>query len=415
MPDTDIAFRSTTSAHLEHLVSALLSGGLALALVTPKGFGALLALLFLVALFSLRVRALRALRHQDWVFLLLFNVYPLLIGFNMVLHGVSDVGLFDNASRFLFLSVVYIVLRSTGFRMTYVILGAMVGCVLTFCAAFHHLLLGPPTRFGAFENPIIFAQIAFFLLLIAATPVKLTSLPDDRARLLLFALIVATSITLAASQSRGPLMALAAFYGYLLFVDFRRPAGGVTKLVLLVFGVGAVLFLTASADLQHLEATTAEFFANYERIDQLTSTGRRLAQWSLSWILIAEEPWFGHGVGQFNAALSALPDAASLTPTVRSYNHAHNDLINMAVEQGLVSVTVFLASLAAIAFLVMREEFGIDARHLVLGTMGFWLFFALSQTQFAHQKTTMMFALLLLLGFCQGMNEKFGTLLRETR
>jgi hypothetical protein len=38
------------------------------------------------------------------------------------------------------------------------------------------------------------------------------------------------------------------------------------------------------------------------------------------------------------------------------------------------------------------------------------MFFGLTQTQLAHQKTTMMLALLLMLGFSHGMNRKFGAL-----
>jgi O-antigen ligase len=397
------------------LVSPLLGCSLALALVPGDGFGGLLALILIIGLFSLRSGELAALRAQDRVFLMLFNVYPLLVAFSMLLHGLRDVGLFDNAARFLLLSVVYLTLRAESFDMRYVIVGAVVGCGVAFSASVLHLMADPQLpqargRIVGSMNAVVFAQTAFFLLLVALTPTKTPGPSLSRTRLLLLVVVVVASISLVVSQSRVVLVALVALYVYLFLHDERLPGGSLATCVLLLCGACAVVYLVNAPFFYHLAGTTSELVANLGQIDPLTSLGQRLALWSSSWQMILEKPFFGFGIGQFNEALSSLPGAASLTATVRSYSHAHNDFLQLAVEQGLVGLTVFLLALAAIPFLALHEKFAADARYLLVGSVSCWLFFGLTHTQLAHQKTTLMFAVLLMLGFSHGMNGKYGPL-----
>lgn len=389
---------------------------LALALAVPKGFGIFLALAFLVALATLRRDRLAQLRATDWIFLLLINVYPLLVMLSMVLHGLTDSGLIDTPSRFTILSVVYIALRSRDFRLRDIVVGAMAGCALTFCASVVDLAVGSQAlhgsqgRFVAFDNAIVFGQIAFFLLLIATTPISLPQLSVSRLRALLVVLILMASSTLVITQSRGVLMALLMLLVYLLFFDPRFPGARRVRLAMLVCGLTAGAYLFSTPHLDHLGGTTSELIANYEQVDQLTSLGQRLAQWSFAGRLIVEEPLLGHGVGEFREALARLPDTASLTERVRGYNHVHNDLLQISVEQGVIAALVFLTSLLSIGYLAYRERFGREARHLLFGALVFWLFFSLTQTQLAHQKTTMMLALLLVVGFAHGMSGRYGAL-----
>lgn len=403
------------------LLSHVLGASLALALVTPKGFGLLLGLLLVIGLLSLRPRELAALRWQDGVFLLLFNTYPLMVALRMLLDGFWDVSLFDNASRFVLLSIGYVALRAKSFDLSYVVIGAMAGCGLTCGASLLHQVAGMTVlqsheqlRFGGFENPVVFAQILFFLLLVAVTPIKLARLSKSQARGLLISVILLASISLVISESRGVLFALVVLCGYLLHCDSRLSSTRITKAAVMLSAMCAVLILFNSAYFPHLNGTASELMGTFGQFDQLTSMGQRLSQWSLSWQLIVERPAFGYGIGQFETALNSLPGAASLTENVRSYGHAHNDFIQIAVEQGLVGLAIFMTALSAIVVLAVRESFAAAARHILYGAMAGWLLFAMTQTQFAHQKTTMMFALLLALGFGHGMNEKYGSLNRTS-
>jgi len=393
----------------ERLVSALLGGGMALALVTPKGLGVALGLLVLVAVARLRPGALAALHRTDLAFLLLLNAYPLLVVFGMLVSGSRDLAHFDNASRFLLLSIVYIGLRSTRFDIRYLVVGATLGCGLTFGFSVMHLAGGGSDRFGGFENPVVFAQIAFYQLLVAVTPADWRQqTPEARSRLLLILVILMASTSLVVSQSRVGLIALFALGAYLLLRDPQRPRSAFPRGVLVVVGVGAALLLLNAPQFQHLAQTGAEVLANLGDIDQRTSMGQRLALWSLSWQMILERPLLGHGVGQFNAALNGLPDAATFSETVRAYGHAHSELLQLAVEQGLLGVVTLLLAITGILLLARREHFAPDARYLVAGTILSWLFFGLTHTPLAHQKTAMMLALLLAVGFSHGMNGNPG-------
>jgi O-antigen ligase len=409
LPDGGTQAEQPPGPGAERLHSALLGSGLALALVTSKGLGVALALLLLVSLLRLRPRTLAGLQMQDGLFLLLLSAYPLLVAFSMLVHGTQDPGQFDNASRFLLLGIVYIALRSAPFDIRFVVAGAMLGCTLTFCFSAWHLARGGAERFGGFENPVVFAQIAFYQLLVAATPTDLFRTPTARSRLPLVGVILMASVSLVASQSRVGLMALLALCAYLLFRDARRPRSAILRVVAVLVGSGAVILLLNTPQFAHLAQTTAELTANLGAIDERTSMGQRLALWSLSWQMIGEHPLFGHGIGQFREALNSLPDAALFSDTVRAYGHAHNELLQLAVEQGLVGLGMLLLAVAAIALMAKRQNFAPDARYLVVGAILCWLFFGLTHTPLAHQKTTMMFALLLTLGFSHGMNRSLHT------
>ncbi|WP_439102836.1 O-antigen ligase family protein [Congregibacter sp.] len=403
------------------LLSHVLGASLALSLVTPKGFGLLLGLFLVIGLLALQRRELAALRWQDGIFLVLLNAYPVMVALSMLLHGSWDVSLFDNASRFLLLGVGYVALRAKSFDLGYVVIGAMIGCGLTGGAGLLHQVFGvtllqshEQLRYGGFENPVVFAQILFFLLLVAVTPIKLACLSKSQTRGLLISVILLASIGVVVSESRSVLFALLVLCGYLLCCDSRLSSTRATKAVVMLSAIYAVFILVNSAHLPHLSGTASELMGNYEQFDQRTAMGQRLSQWSLSWELIVKQPAFGYGIGQFEAAFNGLPGADSLTEKVRSYSHAHNDFLQIAVEQGLVGLTIFVSALSAIVFMTVREAFAAAARHLLLVTMAGWLFFALTQTQLAHQKTTMMFAFLLALGFSHGMSEKYGSLNRSS-
>jgi len=405
----------------ELLLSLVMGASLAMTLVTDKGFGVLLGLLLVASFFALRPRELAALRRRDGWFLVLFNAYPAMMALSLLVQGGGDIALLDNASRFLAVSVVYLTLRAKAFNLGVVVLGAVAGCCLAGAASLlgqaQGLLMQEPgalVRYGGTANPAVFAQLLFFLLLVAVTPIELPRLSGLRGRILLVAAVLLTATGVVMSQTRAVLLALAVFSVYLLFFDARLRSTSMTKSAVMLGIAASLLYLFNSAHLDHLSGTASELGRAFGHFDQQTSLGQRLSQWVLCLQLIAERPAFGYGVGQFSQALAGLPDATALTERVRSYGHAHSDYLQIAVELGLVGLVVFLTAMAALVLAVFREGFPAAARHLLVGTVSGWSFFALTQTQFAHQKTTMMFAFLLALGFSFGMNEKYGPL-RKSR
>ena len=412
----------SASINLQHrnlsaiLMTPLLSGSLALSLAIDKGFGALLALALLVTFATVRWRDLRSLRRQDITFLALINGYPVVVLFSIAFHGLSDPALFDTASRFLLCSLLYIGLRVRPADMQWIVIGAAMGCLLALFACLHHLLQWTPEatvskgRFIGTENAVVFALLAHSLLLVAVTPNSINALKLRDQRLLLGSVLVAIAIVQIISQSRMGLAAWLLLSIYVVLWD-RRLAGDRVKItVLLITVAGLMTVLTNSSYFYHLGGTLSELSANIGQIDQSTSLGQRLALWSLSGELIAAHPLFGHGVGQFNAALNSLPNADTLMETVRGYGHAHSELLQITVEFGLMGLALVLLSLAGPAILAFIEGFTIEVRHLLLGTVLSWLFLGLVQSELAHQKTTLMLAFLLALGFSLGMNRKYGPL-----
>ncbi|MBM4044307.1 MAG: tetratricopeptide repeat protein [Planctomycetes bacterium] len=73
--------------------------------------------------------------------------------------------------------------------------------------------------------------------------------------------------------------------------------------------------------------------------------------WQTAWTMFKEHPWLGWGSGAFiSNAYRFLPPDANLYPYVGIgaplsglINHVHNEIVEIAVETGLVGLTIFLA------------------------------------------------------------------------
>ena len=113
-------------------------------------------------------------------------------------------------------------------------------------------------------------------------------------------------------------------------------------------------------------------------------SGGRGTHWRVSWLLIRERPWFdfdqlgfrwmrpllGYGpdLFRFTYLLESPPDQPGLISS--EADNAHNYFIHQTVEQGILglmsSVGIFLASLFASGYLLMRQRQEIPSRYIIL-------------------------------------------------
>lgn len=72
----------------------------------------------------------------------------------------------------------------------------------------------------------------------------------------------------------------------------------------------------------------------------------RLEQWRTTLAMVSERPWFGHGPGSYETVFRNR-QSGELGPL--TYNHAHNDYLQLLLEQGVVGLAL---AAAAVSFLV---------------------------------------------------------------
>jgi O-antigen ligase len=178
--------------------------------------------------------------------------------------------------------------------------------------------------------------------------------------LVLFALSMPLAVMLAAlfaSQSRTAWLGFAAAILVTLIALSRRPAVTLASLLL----VGAVLFLITTFDLRVLTAdayhetdsapnavlqrfvdalaiATITDISNLEVTDANFATIERLAHWQAARDMWRDHPWLGVGFGNYAVIYPAYAVGRWLNPL----GHAHNYLLNIGAEAGLVGIIGYL-------------------------------------------------------------------------
>jgi putative inorganic carbon (HCO3(-)) transporter len=196
-------------------------------------------------------------------------------------------------------------------------------------------------------------------------------------RLLLWGLALVATVTMAAglvmSWSRGALLGAAAGAGLVLLAMGRRVWLALAVVVLLATPVVAstpsvvptvlverlteALDYIGAPDVTAIEVTDANF-ANLER----------LAHWRAAWRMFERAPWLGVGTGQYAAVYPTVAVPRWEDPL----GHAHNILLNVMAEGGLLALAAYLGLMAAAVWTTWRAARGAHGlqRAVTLGSLG---------------------------------------------
>ena len=152
-------------------------------------------------------------------------------------------------------------------------------------------------------------------------------------------------------------------------VSLVGSAGIASRRTRIALAAGALLL--AAVPLADVGAgRLAERYA--ETDDELRAAGGRVVVWKDAVRLVAKRPIAGNGIGAF---VAAYPSVRS--PEVRArYTHAHNDLIQLAAEGGLVALAGLALLLAAFlprAIEALRGRHGALAAGCACGALAFAL------------------------------------------
>ncbi|MCB0164848.1 MAG: O-antigen ligase family protein [Anaerolineae bacterium] len=162
---------------------------------------------------------------------------------------------------------------------------------------------------------------------------------------------------LFASQSRGALLGFAVAGVVTLMVWSRKIALAIAGLALAGVMIGLIssfnLTLTPQIDSSDvgspynaivqrvadaIEAINVTDVANTEVTDANFATLERLAHWQAAQTMWRDNLWLGVGIGNYAVVYPAYAIGRWLDPL----GHAHNYLLNIGAEAGLVGITVYL-------------------------------------------------------------------------
>ena len=216
---------------------------------------------------------------------------------------------------------------------------------------------------------------------------------------LLWLALILSLVTLALTQSRGAI--LGTLVGLLALAIWRErrfawliPAGAAVLLIVLAIGQGSVV---------------AEFLL---RMDAANGTlASRLEVWTRGVMMVQDFPFTGIGLGTYNNVAHTLYPFFIAAPD-EVVAHAHNDLLEVAVDVGIPGLIAYVALLTGFVICAVRAYRAVDdagARALIAG-LGFgmlahqtfgltdafilgtkpgvlmWVYFALAAVSFARRE-----------------------------
>ena len=263
---------------------------------------------------------------------------------------------YDAVSRFLLSVPIFFVLRRMAPRQLLIL---WPGLVLGAAVAVTAVVLDPHNwgseRLGtSFVNPIHFGDIALTLGVLPLFGLGWRAPADSptvrRVEALLAILAACAGLYASVlSGSRGGWIALPAFV--LLFYGMHRAtlprrtilasAGG-----LLLFLVGAYIWMPEIH--QRLSLISSNLHA-FDQGNENTSIGIRFQLWKAAWLIFAEHPLFGVGMGGFKALMTPMQHAGLLTPVAADFGRqeVHSEILSRLSQLGLVGLVAILSVYAA--------------------------------------------------------------------
>jgi len=134
----------------------------------------------------------------------------------------------------------------------------------------------------------------------------------------------------------------------------------------------------------------------------------RLEMWKSALIISKESNFLGIGEGNFKRYNRKLIDDGLVSSSIKQYNHPHGQFLSTLVQQGLIGLVVLLWLLYIPIFIIrydiknLNENINIKSLHVALIVISVqYLGYSITNGIFAHQNTTLFFALsiALLTGF----------------
>ncbi|KAF1697189.1 O-antigen polymerase [Pseudoxanthomonas koreensis] len=369
----------------------------ALVLAVPKGllpFG----LLLLASTLLVPLRMCRAARDIGWPLLVVAAtaLVPLLVALASVRLTGSSEGI-DSRDRLLALPWTMAWAWALGPSRAMLWRGALAGLLAAAALAGAQVLAGAE-RAAGWLNAIVFADVVLVLMVLVVF-----CRPRHRWRLASLGLALGfLAILLSGTRGAWPGMLLLLLV-LVLGSGWRSRRSRGLLLATLVAG-GAVLLASVPALTEQVRLV--ELRHDIERMesgDRNSSAGARLERLQVAAGAFADAPWTGVGIGEFDLAMQRLPicrGAGAARVERCHFGHAHNDLAEWAATMGVPGVLSLLLLYGVPLWLFLRLRRATDQGRLrgsaAAGAMlvAMFLLAGLTQSMFAHQTTTSIYAAL---------------------
>lgn len=369
-------------------------------IATPWGLTPFAGLIVLAMLLAPDLMWASQRRSRRWTWPLLLIALPVCA---VVLVSKLDAGVpwseVDNRARVLLMPLFALAVAALRPERTWLWSGAVVG-LLGACVVVLHERSAGVFRPGGWTNPIVFADVALGLMVVA-----IFARPPRKAGWLLFALAAGLTAILL-TGSRGAWPGLAVLAAVALLTGGWRGRLTPRTWILLACLIPAMAWVAAPLVFSRVDALQRDA-ARYDTGDVDSSLGARLDLLDAAGDAFRAHPWLGAGVGNFGSYLETDPDCLEHRRAFCRFGHAHSDIPEWAATMGIPGLLTILLLYGVPLALFARQLRGAAWGSAGAANAGllFVATFALSgltQSMFAHQLTASFYAVMvgILAGFC---------------
>lgn len=283
-------------------------------------------------------------QKDDKILIVTLASYFLIFSISVVLDGLHTRE-FDRPSRFLFASLVLIILLKTTIKAEYIIYGVIVGAAGTgFLAIYQYFVLDIARPHG-FQIVIAYGNDSLLLALLALSSTGIFLVRKDYLTVALS--LVATVLALSAfifSGTRGGWLATPLIILVLWQHRKKFSTAAMLSIISVFFLLVLIMLLSPKiGTLDRLKSVTTNLDNYFSGRNVNTSTGLRLEMWKSALYSFREKPIFGTGEYGNKAYKKQQIQQGLVNSEISIFNHAHNEIFTALSYRGLIGFLSLLS------------------------------------------------------------------------
>lgn len=239
--------------------------------------------------------------------------------------------------------------------------------------------------FGFFGNPGYFAG---YLILPLSLAISLFFASKDRNRKILFLigiLAMGTTITLTFARSSYPVLGVSLIFIFALFLlsrgkkSIKENKKIFISLLVVIILAASIFIIPNPLNKPGTAISQIKVRVSITRLTNIFFSGRRIAIWKFTWMMIKDHPIIGSGIGTFKyndlryqAKFFEQGDNRSIYPYGLA-EKAHNEYLQLWAELGTIGLAIFLWLIIAYfnyGIRYLKREKDEQKQGIMIGLMG---------------------------------------------
>ena len=393
---------------IDQVIGILIFSYLILSIIIPSS-GYLILTVLILSLFGLMIqRQLKPIDKDEKIFLFSFIAYFLFSLINIYFFKI-DFRELDSVSRFVLVLPIFFYIRKSSLKANWIAYGFAFAVIVLGVGMISDKLM----KITLFEFDKHLGMITLYAAIFGIA--SLFFLNKDRSYLSIIIFSVAgfmgvTSILLAGG--RGVWIAAILSIVILNLINQNNWNKLERYLIFFIFiFLFIVSFAIPNSETYHRTKQAynglTEFMVKDEGerdFSKGVSVMERMEMWRAGSLIIKENPFTGVGLNNFKSNIEKLINEKKISPRIQKFKHPHGQFISAVVEKGILGLILLIFVIyspfkVALKYIKNKRSKELIPPIAILTTTLIYFFYSFTNGIFAHQNTTLFYALIISVGF----------------